>query len=348
MSDEHQEELAALHALDLLEGEERARFEALLKTDPGLQKLSHELREASARMAHLAPAAPPPDALKSRILATIAGDSVPQTADKVIRPAAFSFKALTPWAIAACLTLTSAWLARLYLNLRSENTLLHEQRELADVGRQSALQRLEAERILARRRVQDLDQQLAAVGSERDKVRAQLASVNRQMNEAGARVEERDRLIAAQNQRIDALTGASAEIGRQLGEAKEIVARLTDNLKSQSALANLKITTLASMLNNSPEARAVALWDPLRQEGVLRVEKLPALNANEDYQLWVVDPQYPNPVDGGVFSVDSESGEARISFTAKQPVKAINAFAVTRERKGGVPKAEGPFVLLGK
>jgi anti-sigma-K factor RskA len=53
-------------------------------------------------------------------------------------------------------------------------------------------------------------------------------------------------------------------------------------------------------------------------------------------------------VDGGVFTVDPVTGEARLIFHAKQPVASVNAFAVTLERKGGVPKAEGPFVLLGK
>ena len=105
---------------------------------------------------------------------------------------------------------------------------------------------------------------------------------------------------------------------------------------------------LASLLKNSPQALAVAVWNPDKQEGVLKVEKLPALATDQDYQLWVVDPQYPNPVDGGVFTVDAQTGEARFQFKSKQPVKSINAFAVTLERKGGVPKAEGPFVLLGK
>ncbi|MEY4940615.1 MAG: hypothetical protein RIQ93_2350 [Verrucomicrobiota bacterium] len=346
MSLEHNEELAALYALDLLEGKDLAQFEAMLSTDPLLQTLARELRETSARITRLAPEEQPPDRLKARVLASIATTSDP--VGRVVSAEFFSFKFFTPWALAACLTLTSAWLARLYLTTHSENILLQERSELAGVARQSAVQRLEAERILARQQIQDLGQQLATNEKAKNTAQAQLATLSRQMSETGERLAERDRIISAQNQRIDTLTGASTEIGRQLGEAKQIVAGLTDKLKSQSTLANLKITTLASMLNNSPEARAVALWDPLRQEGVLRVEKLPALNANEDYQLWVVDPQYPNPVDGGVFSVDSESGEGRISFRAKQPVKAINAFAVTRERKGGVPKAEGPFVLLGK
>ena len=134
----------------------------------------------------------------------------------------------------------------------------------------------------------------------------------------------------------------------QLDQFRQQVTTLERQLKTEGDLANFKITMLASLLKNSPQALAVAVWNPAKQTGVLRVEKLPALAADQDYQLWVVDPQYPNPVDGGVFTVDPQTGEARVTFTGKQPVAAISAFAVTLERKGGVPKAEGPFVLLGK
>ncbi|MBI4624100.1 MAG: anti-sigma factor [Verrucomicrobia bacterium] len=150
-----------------------------------------------------------------------------------------------------------------------------------------------------------------------------------------------------------ALAELALQSARNQLEAERLLAQrqlsdLTQQLKAQGDLANFKITTLASMLNNSPQALAVAVWDPARQEGILQVEKLPALATDRDYQLWVVDPQYPSPVDGGVFTVDARTGAARIPFKSKQPVKTIDAFAVTLERKGGVPKAEGPFVLLGK
>lgn len=143
----------------------------------------------------------------------------------------------------------------------------------------------------------------------------------------------------SQHQLADA-TAAIDAAGRQL-------AALNQQLQVQGDLANLKIATLASMLGNSPQALAVAVWNPSRQEGVLTVEKLPVLPRDQDYQLWVVDPAYQNPVNGGVFTVDGE-GVARVQFKADQPISAIKAFAVTRERKGGVPKAEGPFVLLSK
>ncbi len=157
---------------------------------------------------------------------------------------------------------------------------------------------------------------------------------------------EAERIIA--KQQLTTLQQQVTSTAAQLAESRGQVARLTNDLKTQGDLASLKITALASMLNNSPKAIAVAVWDPAKQEGVLKVEQLPALLPNQDYQLWVVDPQYPNPVDGGVFTVDAQTGAARMPFKARQPVGAVSAFAVTLERKGGVPKAEGPFVLLGK
>lgn len=117
-------------------------------------------------------------------------------------------------------------------------------------------------------------------------------------------------------------------------------------LKQQNALSDLKIDSLASLVVNTPDARAIAVWNPRTQEGVLTVTKLPALPEGKDYQLWVVDPQYPIPVDGGVFQVDPVTGEARVTFKPDKPVATAAKFAVSLERKGGVPKAEGTMMLL--
>jgi anti-sigma-K factor RskA len=119
-------------------------------------------------------------------------------------------------------------------------------------------------------------------------------------------------------------------------------------LERQADLASLKITSLASLVGDSPEARAIAVWNPEKQEGVLTVAKLPALAQDKDYQLWVVDPQYPQPVDGGVFSVDPATGEARLAFKPRLPVKSAAKFAVSLERKGGVAQAEGTMMLLSQ
>jgi anti-sigma-K factor RskA len=159
---------------------------------------------------------------------------------------------------------------------------------------------------------------------------------------------EAERLLAgrtlgeAQRLQVDLAGVREALAAERLGAARQLA-----ELQGRYDLANFKVSRLASLLGNSPEATAIAVWNPSTQEGVLTVEKLPALMANQDYQLWVIDPQYPNPVDGGVFTVDSTTGVGRLQFRPRQPVAQAAKFAISRERKGGVPKAEGPIVLVG-
>jgi anti-sigma-K factor RskA len=284
MSDDSQDELAALYALDLLEGAEREKFVAELGRSSALRKRVGDLRQAAAALAHLAPEADPPAALKERILASAASRSpVPENAPAASpeRRRPIAFPAWIPWLAAACFGLAAVWSEKLYLAARSENASLRDQQNLA----QQAL----------------------------DQTRGQLGDATR--------------LLAASGHEV-------AELG--------------EKLKAEGDLAHLKIATLASMLGNSPAALAVAVWNPTREEGVLTVSKLPALAAAMDYQLWVIDPQYPSPVSGGVFTVDPVTGEAHVVFRADKPVKSIAKFAVSLERKGGVAKPEGPIVLLSQ
>ena len=118
-------------------------------------------------------------------------------------------------------------------------------------------------------------------------------------------------------------------------------------LHEQEDLTRLKITALASLAGNTKEAQAIAVWDPGRETGLLTVEKLPVIADSQDYQIWVVDPAYPIPVDGGVFKPGAD-GKAVLTFKGNKPISSVAAFAISLEKKGGVPKAEGPIVLLGK
>ncbi len=118
-------------------------------------------------------------------------------------------------------------------------------------------------------------------------------------------------------------------------------------MEKRNIFAQLQIATLNSQLKTAPTATATVLWDAEKQEGVLKVANIPATDPDRDYQLWIVDPDYKQPVDGGVFSV-AQDGAKRIQFEPKERVTSANAFAVSLERKGGVPKAEGPVVLAGK
>jgi anti-sigma-K factor RskA len=140
---------------------------------------------------------------------------------------------------------------------------------------------------------------------------------------------------------------ASNQLSERSLLAETMINDLGRQLREQQDLTRLKITALASLAGNTPEAQAIAVWDPGRETGLLTVDHLPVIGENQDYQIWVIDPAYPIPVDGGVFKPGAD-GRAVLAFKGDKPVKGVAAFAISLEKKGGVPKAEGPIVLLGK
>jgi anti-sigma-K factor RskA len=82
------------------------------------------------------------------------------------------------------------------------------------------------------------------------------------------------------------------------------------------------------------------VWNTAKQEGVISVKGLPALDpTKEQYQLWIVDGGQKHPIDGGVFDVKPD-GNTTITVNAKLKVKDPKAFAITREVAGGVVVTE--------
>jgi anti-sigma-K factor RskA len=144
---------------------------------------------------------------------------------------------------------------------------------------------------------------------------------------------------------------ASRMAQNQLSErsllAEKMINDLGNRLRRSEDLSRLKITALASLAGNTKEAQVIAVWDPGQQAGLLSMEKLPAIAETQDYQIWIVDPAYKDPVNGGVFHIAAD-GNVTLAFKPDQPVAQAAAFAISLEKKGGVPKAEGPIVLLGK
>lgn len=118
-------------------------------------------------------------------------------------------------------------------------------------------------------------------------------------------------------------------------------------LRGKDAVDTMKIATLTSQLANSPISVGAVAWDGKTNRGFLTVQKLPPLAPNQDYQLWVIDPKYPQPVNGGIVRVD-EGGNAQLTFSVQMPIRSIDKFAISRERRGGVPQAEGPMVLMSE
>jgi anti-sigma-K factor RskA len=272
MITENQEELAALYAFELLEGAEKAAFEADLARNAELRALLDSLRETAALTALSAPQIEPPAGLKGRIMA-IAAETAPDD-NKVI---AFPILKIAPWAIAACLALAITWLGTQNLSLRSENANLQTERQLADTAYKMAKNQLSERSLVAEKMINDL----------------------------GAK------------------------------------------LRNTEDLARLKVTALASLAGNTKAAQVIAVWDPEQQTGLLTMDKLPPVGDTQDYQLWIVDPAYKDPVNAGVFHVASD-GRVAVPFKPDEPIAHAAAFAVSLEKKGGVAKANGTIVMLGK
>lgn len=332
---ERHEELAALAALELLSLVEQSELATALADEPALAAVITSFRSSAAELAHTAPPADLPPGLKSRLLTTVAARSAPAASEDRTRPSAsvIAFPTWIAFSAAACFALTTAYFGQAFLTARATAAALRDQQTLADLSLRGVNQQLEAERLIARRELADA----AAKAADASRL---LATFESRLTEASGLTSDSARQLAISRDQI-------AAARRELAARDQRVTDLTRQLAAQGTLADYKIATLASLLGNSPQALAVAVWNPANQEGVLTVQKLPALAADRDYQLWVVDPQYPIPVDGGVFRVDPVTGEARLNFRPNLPVKTVAKFAVSLERKGGVPKAEGPMVLIG-
>ena len=80
------------------------------------------------------------------------------------------------------------------------------------------------------------------------------------------------------------------------------------------------------------------VFDPVTQQGFMRLR----LQANDprqrEYQLWIFDGERDDryPVDGGVFDVPTGAAEVIVPITARVRVGKPVLFAVTVERPGGV------------
>jgi anti-sigma-K factor RskA len=160
---------------------------------------------------------------------------------------------------------------------------------------------------------------------ELDRVQTQEAVLQNHLADAESFINSDAKQKAALQSQVDSLRGEVAD------------------LKTRNALSDIKIATLASMLKNAPQAMAVVAWDPGAQRGILKTANMPAARADQDYQLWIIDPDYKQPVSAGVFDPAQ-----RANFQPVHPISKVDKFAVSLEKKGGSPAPQGPIVLVGE
>jgi hypothetical protein len=81
------------------------------------------------------------------------------------------------------------------------------------------------------------------------------------------------------------------------------------------------------------------VWSPVEQKGFMRFRGLASNDPTKSqYQLWIFDKaqDQKTPIDGGVFDVESSTGEVIVPISAKLHVVDPTLFAVTVEKPGGV------------
>ena len=120
---------------------------------------------------------------------------------------------------------------------------------------------------------------------------------------------------------------------------------VTVKKESEMMLSELKvientnnvIVTIKGEKDLAPELEAWVYWDKATHETHIFCPTLPAPPAGKQYQLWAIDGE--KVVDAGVFDL---KGLQKV-----KKVDKFQKFAVTLERAGGVPKAEGKIYASG-
>lgn len=117
-------------------------------------------------------------------------------------------------------------------------------------------------------------------------------------------------------------------------------------VRDRDSLMQANLVALAPANGAPAAAKATVAWEADRQTGVIRITGLPAAGTGKDYQLWAVDADHKDPVSAGLVHIDA-NGVAQVRFKPIAEARHVKAFAISLEREGGVPKAEGPILLVG-
>lgn len=146
------------------------------------------------------------------------------------------------------------------------------------------------------------------------------------------------------------LAAGRIQAERKLAKSRDKEARLEKelvDLRRQNLLSQVKITMLQARVDAYAGTRAVVIWDTARQAGLIQFRDLPAPQPGKNYQLWVIDPKFPQPISAGLVPF-SASGLVRMDFTPAKAVGTANAFAVSIEKAGGSRSPQGQIILMGQ
>lgn len=335
MMDESLQEQATDYLLGQLSPTEAAAFERQLDADPALRAYLREReRDLEALTLEFTPQVDPPGQVRARLLAAVA--TGPRLAPKVVTVAEEASRRSAPP--------SAAWYRRFWPVLAGSVALL-----LLATGAGFALQRTRA---AARREAAACAALVAQLRAENEQLR------RRASDEAGA-------LLAAGRADAERQDREAGELRAALARADQETAALRVQLdqsqrevlaaREQSVFPRLQVGLLrpaglvpaSTPATAAPPAGGVAVWDALRQQGMLLVENLPVPRPDQDYQVWVADFPHGPPVPSGVFHPVRPGARQTLTFVTHERVNRAAQFMVTLERRGGVSRITGPAVLQG-
>lgn len=310
--DERHEELAALNALGMLESDEKRVLDGTALAAKDLRDLMTELEATAAELVYLVTPVEPPAGMKRRLREKLRAKG----AGRKFAPSAGAVIGTIGWGLAAAFAVTALWL----WNDRSKLT-----QDLAA-----------ASKILA---------PVAPPANAASSAPAEEPKPLRSLED------ELKKMHADFDAKTAALNGEIAALKKRDMESQAKIAQLTaeaDAVKKQNEEAKLQFATLQP----SPDiwefrrSSMVVVWDQSRDHGVLMLDRMPKVEPGKDYQLWVIDPQKPDPVSAGVVAVDSK-GVVKTPFQPVEDVGEGVKFALSMEAKGGAAKRQGPVIFNG-
>ena len=161
--------------------------------------------------------------------------------------------------------------------------------------------------------------------------------------------EELNKLRQDMDQKAQALNGQIEALRKSEGEAKDHVTKLlaeAEVAKEKNSEIDWKIFTLTTEIWEYRRGIMTAVWDKLRGHGVLLLEKMPRLQADQDYQLWVISAGQTEPVSAGVIAVD-DKGAFKGAFKPASPVLGDAKLLLTVEKKGGAESPSSSKIFEG-
>ena len=142
------------------------------------------------------------------------------------------------------------------------------------------------------------------------------------------------------------LATASTALAAREHDVTSLRAALTSAQESLSILQARGLSLVAlKETKDAPPAEGHILLSPPTGRALFYAFDLPSVPADKTYELWWITEK-DGPVQAGLFHPD-EHGLGRVETTLPANAGAIQAAAVTVEVAGGVPKPQGPMVLIG-